>query len=227
MIDSRNVSLLLLLMKNKFNDLESPIECNNLIILGIGHIVIFFGSLSFNSYILWNYLMNKRDSSSSIDIFVAVMSFLNFIGSLIEIPYCILAMFHCRYIFKPIACKITAFIMYFIGCSTIHLMTAISIERYYTIKNTLTNNRISNNTKLKIIAFCLFCGLFWAVLPLIGWSRYTLEKSLTTCSLVWDDESIESFSYNVSIFIFVYLIPLIIMITIYIRLIKSKSTFRA
>lgn len=220
MIGSRNVSLLLLLMKNKINDLESPIECNNLIILGIGHTVIFFGSLSFNSYILWNYLMNKRDSSSSIDIFVAVMSFLNFIGSLIEIPYCILAMFHCRYIFKPIACKITAFIMYFIGCSTIHLMTAISIERYYTIKNTLTNNRISNKTKLKIISFCLFCGLFWAVLPLVGWSRYTLEKSLTTCSLVWDDESIESFSYNVSIFIFVYLIPLIIMIIIYIRLIK-------
>jgi len=58
--------------------------------------------------------------------------------------------------------------MYFIGCSTIHLMTSISIERYYVIKNTLVNGTISDKSKIKIIILCLLSGLFWASMPLIG-----------------------------------------------------------
>jgi hypothetical protein len=206
------------------SDLDSPIECNKLILLSIAHILIFVGSLLFNSFLLWIFSNRKKDEGNSIDIFVAVMAFLNFIGSLVEIPFVILSQLHCRWVFKPFGCQFSAFVMYFVGCSSIHLMTAISVERYYVIKNTLTNEIISNTKKLKIIVFCLFSGLFWASLPILGWSRYTLEKSRTTCSVVWHEKTILVYSYNITIFIFVYFIPLIIMLSTYISLLSMVNT---
>lgn len=204
-------------------ELDSPIECNKLLVLGFGHILIFMGSLIFNSFLLWIFANRKRDERNSIDIFVAVMAFLNFLGSLVEIPFVVLSQLHCRWIFKPLGCHFSAFVMYFVGCSTIHLMTAISFERYYVIKNTLINGAISEKTKIKIIILCLLSGFFWAVLPLLGWSSYTLEKSKTTCSVVWHEKSFLVYSYNVTVFLFVYFIPIIIMFTIYIRLLVMVS----
>jgi hypothetical protein len=49
-------------------------------------------------------------------------------------------------------------------------------------------------------------------LPLLGWSYYSLEESLTTCSVEWRDKALDVVSYNVAIFIFVFFIPLILII---------------
>lgn len=202
-------------------DLDSPIECTILQILGWFHVLVFFGSLIFNAFLLWIFLNKKKnDPHNSIDIFVGVLAFLNFIGSLIEIPFVVLSQLHCRWVFKPIGCEFSAFVMYFVGCSSIHLMAAISVERYYTIKNRLINEVISYKTKIKIISICLLSGFFWAVLPILGWSNYTLEKSRTSCSVVWHHKSLLVISYNITVFIFVYLIPLIIMVTAYIRILS-------
>lgn len=202
-------------------DLDSPIECTTLQILGWFHVLVFFGSLIFNAFLLWIFLNKKKnDPHNSIDLFVGVLAFLNFIGSLIEIPFVVLSQLHCRWVFKPIGCEFSAFVMYFVGCSSIHLMAAISVERYYTIKNRLIYEVISYKTKIKIISICLLSGFFWAVLPILGWSNYTLEKSRTSCSIVWHHKSLLVISYNITVFIFVYLMPLIIMVTAYIRILS-------
>ena len=68
--------------------------------------------------------------------------------------------------------------------------------------------------KLNIICIIISVGigLFWSVVPMFGWSYYSLESSLTTCSVEWEDRSLNVVSYNVSIFAVVYLIPLIVII---------------
>ena len=68
--------------------------------------------------------------------------------------------------------------------------------------------------KMNIIGIVLSValGLFWSVVPMFGWSYYSLEGALTSCSVEWEDRSFNVVSYNVSIFIGTYFIPLIVII---------------
>jgi len=84
------------------NELDSMIDCNTLYWIGIVHIFIFVGSIGCNSNIVWVYIHDKKkDSKSSIDLFVAVLAFLNFLGSLFELPFVMISQFHCKWAFTP------------------------------------------------------------------------------------------------------------------------------
>lgn len=65
------------------------------------------------------------------------------------------------------------------------------------------------------IAFSIMLGLLWSVFPLIGWSRYSTE-GIPHCSIEFNDRSFNVVSYNVTVFIFVFLLPFgVIFITSY------------
>lgn len=97
--------------------------------------------------------------------------------------------------------------MYFTSCTNVYLMALISLERYLILKNKIA----INNLKLSLLVRSLFTsvalGLFWSVMPLLGWSRYTLEDSAISCSIDWKERSLNVISYNVAIFIFVFILP--------------------
>lgn len=116
-------------------------------------------------------------------------------------------------------CTVSGFVMYFIGCSSIYLLTAISFERWYVIVEPFKQRHFTIKTTLVIILSCCLFSLIWCVAPLLGWSHYSLELSLVTCSVEWHDKSWNVVSYNIFIFGFVYLIPLIILIYTNIKLI--------
>ena len=60
-------------------------------------------------------------------------------------------------------------------------------------------------------------GGVWACPPLLGWGRYEVEPYGTACSLNWSDIPL---SYLVLVFIFIYLLPIIIMVICYSRMIS-------
>ena len=66
---------------------------------------------------------------------------------------------------------------------------------------------IKNKTINKVIVLSVIISLFWSVMPLIGWSKYTLEDGQTGCSLEWKEKTSNVISYNVCMFIFVFLLP--------------------
>lgn len=102
--------------------------------------------------------------------------------------------------------------MYFIGCSSIYMMVAISIERFYIIYKPLSIRNSNVKTNLLIVAGCLCMGLLWPSFPLVGWSHYSLEGAYTSCSVEWKDRSYNVRSYNLTIFGIVYAIPLVLII---------------
>ena len=98
----------------------------------------------------------------------------------------------------------TGFIFYFVGTSSINIMVVISLERYLsTIGKGFSNLQVS-----LLILLSVFSGFFWAVLPLIGWSYYSLEISEVSCSVEWLEKSLNVISYNISIFLFVFFVPI-------------------
>ena len=68
--------------------------------------------------------------------------------------------------------------------------------------------KLTHSLYFKVISLCLFLSLLWAIFPLFGWSYYTLEGALTSCSVEWADRSWNVWSYNFTIWIFGFIIPL-------------------
>ena len=65
-----------------------------------------------------------------------------------------------------------------------------------------------------IIGISAFIALICAGAPLVGWSYYSLEGALTSCSVEWAERSFSVISYNIFIFILTFVLPtLVISIT--------------
>lgn len=93
------------------------------------------------------------------------------------------------------------------------------LNRYHILKNPFGVSKVKLQTTYLSILICVLLALLWSVLPLFGWSYYSLEGALTSCSVEWKDRSINVISYNVTVFLFVYFIPLLAIIRINFKLI--------
>jgi c-opsin len=102
--------------------------------------------------------------------------------------------------------------MYFVGCSSIYIMCAISYERFYIVHRIEAFQKLNTTYCTKVILLCLSVSLFWTSMPLFGWSFYSLEAAGTSCSVEWNVRSTSVTSYNAAIFIFVFFIPLMFML---------------
>jgi hypothetical protein len=81
----------------------------------------------------------------------------------------------------------------------------IGYTRYKAVSNPLSTD---TNTKRKIliaIGLSLGCGAFWSITPLLGWSHYSLEGALISCSVEWNEKTPSVLSYNIAITIYLYI----------------------
>lgn len=192
--------------------LDSPVECYKLNLIGILCILIFVLSSFFNSALLWTFIRNKS-LRTSLNIFIIALAGFNLFGTIVELPFIIVSNLSCRWIFGKFGCIFSAFIMYFIGCTSIYLMAAISFERFYIIYKPMSIRNVNSRTNLLVILACSVNGLMWASFPLLGWSHYSLEGAYTSCAVEWKERSLNVSSYNIAIFFLVFLIPLFLIVT--------------
>lgn len=73
----------------------------------------------------------------------------------------------------------------------------------------------------KGLAVCWFYSLFWTLPPLLGWSSYGPEGPGTTCSVQWHLRSPSSILYVLCLFIFCLLLPLLLMLYSYGRILMA------
>lgn len=107
-----------------------------------------------------------------------------------------------------LTCRLTGFLMYFIGCMHIFLMTAISFERYYIIQKPMHMKKFKSKLMIQIVVGCVLMSFFWSAMPLFGaWSHYSLEEGRVGCCVEYREKSLNVISYNVAMFVFVFTIP--------------------
>lgn len=102
--------------------------------------------------------------------------------------------------------------MYTVGTSGIYLMAAISFERFIIIYRPMSIKGITFKSCYIMSGVCIFLGAFWAAMPVFGWSYYSLEGALTSCSIEWYERSFNVMSYNITIFIWTFLLPLVVIV---------------
>lgn len=185
-------------------------SCSLLKVFGIWLLIDMLLGILLNSFTIYLYI-KYNELRTPTNSFVFSISICDLIACLIELPLPMIANFSCKWIFGKMGCYFEAFIAFFIGASSVFILCSISIERYYAIVKPIDYRCFSNKKQIIIVLVCYLFGLFWAVIPLTGWSSYELEGVLTSCSVKWQDKSWSIRSYNILMFIFVFFIPLIVM----------------
>ena len=97
--------------------------------------------------------------------------------------------------------------MYFTATSNVYLMSFISYERYFILKSSMNVKKLNLKVLSTGVFISILMGLFWATMPVIGWSHYSLEDSRVSCAIEWKERTLNVISYNVCIFILVFGIP--------------------
>ncbi|KAG7511609.1 opsin-5-like [Solea senegalensis] len=125
-------------------------------------------------------------------------------------------------------CQVDGFFTLMFGLASINTLTVISITRY--IKGCHPNKAycISMNT-IAISLICVWTGaMFWSVAPLLGWGSYT-DRGYGTCEVDWSKANYSTIhkSYIISILIFCFFIPVMIMLFSYVSIINSVKNTNA
>ncbi|KFV59681.1 Opsin-3, partial [Tyto alba] len=106
------------------------------------------------------------------------------------------------------------------GIVSLISLAVLSYERYSTL--TVCSKRSADCRKaLLAVGGSWIYSLVWTVPPLIGWSSYGVEGAGTSCSVRWSSESAESTSYIICLFIFCLVIPVMVMMYCYGRLLYA------
>ncbi|XP_078138838.1 opsin-5-like [Centroberyx gerrardi] len=119
-------------------------------------------------------------------------------------------------------CQVDGFFTLLFGLSSINTLTVISITRYIKGCHPSRAHHITNRT----VSICLLLiwggAAFWSGAPLLGWGSYT-DRGYGTCEIDWAKANYSSIykSYIISILIFCFFIPVLIMLFCYVSIINT------
>ncbi|XP_035016493.1 teleost multiple tissue opsin 3a [Hippoglossus stenolepis] len=133
-------------------------------------------------------------------------------------PFSFAASLQGRWLIGEHGCKWYGFANSLFGIVSLVSLSILSYERYTTVLRS-TQVDISDFRKAWLcVGGSWLYSLLWTVPPLLGWSSYGPEGPGTTCSVQWHLRSPTSVSYVLCLFIFCLLLPLLLMVYSYGRI---------
>ncbi|CAH8588847.1 unnamed protein product [Schistosoma mattheei] len=129
------------------------------------------------------------------------------LGCIAITPFSAIGVYQKGWPFGHFGCQSYAFAGMFFGMTSIYLSCFICFFTMVEILN-LTHIRHFISNQYNYIPFGIWMiGALWAILPLYGYGRYTLEPHKTSCLLDWTnmDESMKLYMF--SLMIFGYVLP--------------------
>jgi hypothetical protein len=72
-----------------------------------------------------------------------------------------------------------------------------------------------------LCSLSILFSLFWSIMPMFGWSHYTLDGIMINCSNNRRERSAKIISFTLVLFACVYLIPLIVIITVNTKIVRT------
>ncbi|NWQ87990.1 OPSP protein, partial [Burhinus bistriatus] len=101
------------------------------------------------------------------------------------------------------------------GIVSLISLAVLSYERYCTMTGPTEADTTNYRKTWTGIGLSWTYSLVWTVPPLFGWSSYGPEGPGTTCSVNWHSKDINNASYIVCLFIFCLVIPFVIIVYSY------------
>lgn len=145
---------------------------------------------------------------------------------LIGHPFVIASCFHGDWMFGAAWCEGYGFVVTLLGVSSICILTAIAIDRYFVVTQTPFAKKITTFKAAMTILSCFGYGLLWATFPLVGWGRFIVEPGGLSCGPDWANPESSPQSYAIVIVVLVFFLPLTIIMFCYLRIIVTVSVYQ-
>ncbi|XP_029970415.1 teleost multiple tissue opsin 3a [Salarias fasciatus] len=133
-------------------------------------------------------------------------------------PFSFAASLHGRWLIGEYGCKWYGFANSLFGIVSLVSLSILSYERCTAVLRASQVDSSDFRKAWLCVGGSWLYSLFWTLPPLLGWSNYGPEGPGTTCSVQWHLRSPSSVSYVLCLFIFCLLLPLVLMVYSYGRI---------
>ncbi|XP_059928675.1 melanopsin-A-like [Gadus macrocephalus] len=161
--------------------------------------------------------------------FILNMALADLLMCVTQTPTFFINSMHRRWIFGEKACEVYAFCGALFGICSMLTLTLVAADRFFVITRPLASIGLLSRRRagLVLIGAWLY-SLAWSLPPFFGWSAYVPEGLMTSCSWDYMTFSPGVRAYTMLLFIFVFFIPLFIIIYCYYFIFRAiRSTNRA
>ncbi|XP_051866390.1 visual pigment-like receptor peropsin isoform X2 [Pristis pectinata] len=111
----------------------------------------------------------------------------------------------------------------FFGMASIGLLTVVAIDRYLTISKPELGRKMTGATYTALITVAWVNGLFWALMPVVGWASYGPDPTGATCTINWRNNDSLFVSYTMTVIAVNFVVPLSIMFFCYYNVSKTMK----
>nr|BDI63177.1 xenopsin 1 [Peronia verruculata] len=204
-------------LENDVIDYGAGVTQADYYIIGSALLVVAILGTTFNGIAIAVFI-RYRELRSPTNSFIIALCVCDLLTSAIGAPIPAYKAFMQTYITSAALCAVDAFVVYFLSCTSIYLLAAISMDRYIIIVKPIPALVVTQRAANFSIFLCFFFGFLWAVMPLFGWNEYSLEGIGIACSVTWNRKDALYNSFIVVLFIACFLMPLIVMCFSYISI---------
>lgn len=184
--------------------------------------ILGFISIVGNGMVIYIFMTTKSLKTPS-NLLVVNLAFSDFLMMCAMSPAMVINCYHETWVFGPFGCELYACAGSLFGCASIWTMTMIAFDRYNVIVKGIAAKPMSTNDALTRIFSIWFFSLMWTLAPFFGWNRYVPEGNMTACGTDYLTKEWFSRSYIVVYSIFVYFMPLLLIIYSYFFIVQAVA----
>lgn len=167
-------------------------------------VIMCFGGVTNFLVLITHIKHRKKLLKESKDILIFSLAFGDFVMSLFLTPLTFWSAVAKKWTTGRTGCIIYGLATTWIGLSSILQLTCIAYERWYTLSH-INAARFRIKRAIQIISGCWLFAFFASLLPLFGFSQFTLEGYGLHCSIVWEESH---FWYCLFLLIIFYAVPI-------------------
>ncbi|XP_018049698.1 PREDICTED: rhodopsin [Atta colombica] len=190
----------------------------------LGFAIGVLGTISIigNGMVIYIFTTTKSLRTPS-NLLVVNLAISDFLMMLWMSPAMVINCYYETWVLGPLFCELYGMTGSLFGCGSIWTMTMIAFDRYNVIVKGLSAKPMTiKGALIRIFAIWLFT-ILWTIAPLFGWNRYVPEGNMTACGTDYLTKDIVSRSYILFYSIFVYFMPLFLIIYSYFFIIQAVA----
>ncbi|XP_071483468.1 rhodopsin, GQ-coupled-like [Diadema antillarum] len=189
--------------------------------IGYYLLVVIIAGAAGNSAVIYAFL-NCKKLHTPTNLLIVNLSASDLVVALTGTPLSAYSTFNGRWMFGEIGCSFYGFINYYCGCISLNSLAAISIFRYYIVVKKLTGpKKITFRKSWHTVLIIHVYTLIFSTPPLFGWNRFILEGYRIGCDIDFRTKTPLYISYIGCMFIFLFFIPLGIIMFNYWRVFQA------
>nr|FAA00396.1 TPA: opsin [Nematostella vectensis] len=178
-------------------------------------------------FVLWKYPKLR----TATNLFILNLAFCDLVMALLDLSLSVASALSNRWLWGKSGCLGYGFLHYFFISNSVSTLAAISVDRFFYITKPgqIKAWRITRTRAGIILIIIYIYVLLFTFPPIAGWSSFTEEKFyFSGCFIKYSDQNPASMAYSVIASVFLYLMPLILMICCYSKIFMAvrKSTRR-